>query len=291
MPEHDSKKPARLSPIAYREEYERGDSAYIDLHGRRFRDEGPAEAPHFPAWQDFTEQSYGTLLDLAAKNYRFAAYNDLKEDRHVLWRHDVDISIPRALRLAQMEEERRLIATYFFSFSLPFYNLMEPSIQDIARQIIALGHRAGLHFNVKAYQGKNLTAALLEQHIARERDLLSDILKTDIDAVSFHDPEHGGMLSFDQAQFAGLVNTYGAQLRKTYGYCSDSNGYWRHKPIPEVVASNEHAKLQVLTHPEWWTPEALPPRRRVERAVLEAARGAMKAYDDHLTAARRENID
>lgn len=42
---------------------------------------------------DFTETNYRELLRLALTRYRFARFGDSGTDRHVLWRHDIDVSV------------------------------------------------------------------------------------------------------------------------------------------------------------------------------------------------------
>jgi hypothetical protein len=55
-------------------------------------------------FEDFTESEYETLLKLAKKKWRFIKYSEYRSDQPVvLWRHDLDFSVHRALRLAQME--------------------------------------------------------------------------------------------------------------------------------------------------------------------------------------------
>ena len=293
----------RISPLAGPEqlrdqliEAERaGDppqSLFIEHHGYRFRLDGPTseKAQQGAEWSDFTETAYAALIDMAKQRYRFATFGERTADRHVLWRHDLDTSVHRALRLADIEHDRGVVATYLFALRLPYYNLLEPAVAASARRILALGHHAGLHFDASAYAEEDWTLERLETRLAEERDLLAGILGSPIDAVSFHDPTAGNLLRFDQPELAGMRNAYGRGLRDGYGYCSDSNGYWRFAPIAEVIVAGAHDRVQVLTHPEWWTSEAMPPRRRIERAILGRARAAMHGYDDHLARSGRRNI-
>ena len=80
----------------------------------------------------------------------------------MLWRHDVDISVHRALALARIEADLGVRATYFFTLHSSFYNLLEPAVAARARELLALGHWLGVHFDVAAYDGD------LEQHVDAE---------------------------------------------------------------------------------------------------------------------------
>jgi hypothetical protein len=290
-----------ISPLVPHEEFNRRLRAtampghhnlHVDLHGHRFRYEGPVPAgsANNDRWREFTEQAYAELLDSARSRYRFSTFCQRGDDRHALWRHDVDHSPHRALRLAQLESERGLVATYFVGLRSPYYNLLEPDVSRIASRILSLGHRIGLHFDAAAYQVPAWTLPLLEEKMNLEKQWLERLLGCTAEAVSFHDPSAGGLLDFDQLTLAGMVNAYAKDIRSTYSYGSDSNGYWRFSPLSDVIESGRHERVHILTHPEWWTPEPMPPRRRIERAVIGRARAVMQIYDNHLALAGRRNI-
>lgn len=270
-------------------------NAYIDLHGQRFVHQGPvdrsiAEA-HKKRWSQFTEEGYRDLLKLAKANYRFSDFSTGGDDKHLIWRHDLDHSIERAHRIARIEHEHGVTATYMIVISLPYYNVFDVGVRRMAKDIAAMGHSIGLHFNASAYGDKQWSLPDLEAAMAKERTLLGQLLEVPVDSVSFHDPMSGNLSEFEQTTLAGMVNAYSAELKAAYRYCSDSNGYWRHAPISSILTAAEHDRLQVLTHPEWWTEQAMPPRNRIEQAILDRARGTMEFYDGHLARSNRENLD
>ena len=85
--------------------------------------------------------------------------------------------------------------------------------------------------------------------MAWEKTVLENLFDTEISAVSFHNPEWKDWLSVGQTILCGMVNAYGRYLKDNYGYCSDSNGYWRFDSIDSVLRSGKYSKLQVLTYP------------------------------------------
>ena len=96
-----------------------------------------------PPYQ-YTEAEYEQLVLCALANWRPVFYPDaLAEGKTILWRHDVDYSPQRALALAGIEHRHGLRATYFFQFRSFFYNLLEPGMETILRQIRTYGHRIG----------------------------------------------------------------------------------------------------------------------------------------------------
>ena len=242
------------------------------------------------SFAEFTEDGFlGLLRALKTVRYRFARYHEFIAERHVLWRHDVDFSMHRAARLAAIEAEEGVVATYFINPHSAFYNLLEPEISRLAARIRELGHEVGLHFDAGAYSVPIWKQLELEHALARERALLENMLGLRINCVSWHNPDLSNLLDFDADEIAGLTNAYGARLRRDYAYCSDSNGYWRYRPMAEVIADGQ-PRLHLLTHPEWWTPEPMAPSARIDRAILGRARAVRRDYDMLLAAGGRSNV-
>jgi hypothetical protein len=234
---------------------------------------------------DFTEAGYRRALVLAKASYSFEPFGTGASKTHVLWRHDVDASVHRAARLSAIEAEEDVRATYFFSFHSTFYNLLERPVLDAAKAIVAAGHWVGLHFD-SAFPGRGDVS----ERIAREATQLADLLEGPVIAFSFHNP---GLVNDDLAveddSIAGLVNAYGRNIRAHYRYVSDSNGYWRHKRLFDVLEKGP-PRLHVLTHPEWWQAQSMPPRQRIARCAEGRAQAALNDYDQALAAAGRENL-
>jgi len=244
---------------------------------------------HLEEFSDFTEESYRDLLRCAKKNYKFVGYKDNLDGHHILWRHDLDASMNRALRLAQIENEEEVISTYFIFPRCLYYNILNPLTHALVLKIIALGHQIGLHFDPTHF-GKGLTRGRLIEAIAAERDLLKREFGAEPTAVSFH---LYGVLEEpmpDDDDLAGLVNAYSRRLRDTYSYVSDSNGVWLYRRLRDVLADSREDRLQVLTHPEWWTDEVMPPRARLQRAIDGYAAAMERWYDATAAKSGRPNI-
>ena len=115
------------------------------------------------------------------------------------------------------------------------------------------------------------------------------ILDLPVEAVSWHNPDLCNLLDFDDDRIAGLHNVYARRLRAEYTYASDSNGYWRFRPMAQVIAEGS-ARLHLLTHPGWWTPEPLSPSDRIDRCIQGRARAVRGAYDTLLARGGRNNL-
>jgi hypothetical protein len=238
---------------------------------------------------EFTESAYRELLAVAREHYAFRKFSDaLTMTDGVLWRHDIDVSPHRALALAQIECDAQATATYFVHLHSTFYNALEADVVSRLKDIAALGHAIGLHFDPQFNGLTPSDASALERAVSQERDMLQSALGVPVVALSFHDPDVAGFTEIRNDVVAGLVNAYGGALRTGFAYCSDSNGYWRFKAIGDVLRER-HPRVQVLTHPEWWVPDPMSPRDRIARAIDGRAASAARRYDDALRTLNREN--
>lgn len=253
-------------------------------------DVGPeALARYRDSYDDFTEESYVRALELAQRNYEFTGFTGTPPSPNVLWRHDVDLSVHRALRLAQLEREAGVTATYFFLAHSPFYNLFSPLVIRPARRILELGHRLGLHFDSTFY-GDGLPWTELMLKISVEKRWLTELFDIEPEAISFH---LAGVLKVPPPSddlVCGMVNAYSRRLRDEYEYCSDSNGVWRFKRLHDVLAEATHPRLHVLTHAGWWVPGPMSPRARIQRCIDGQAAAISKYYDDLIATSRRPNV-
>lgn len=91
---------------------------------------------------DFTIKKYKELISaLKDVGYEFITYAEycegLRADKLVVMRHDVDRSVERARRLAEVENEMGVKASYYFR---------EKFIGDDVVCIASLGHEVGYHY-------------------------------------------------------------------------------------------------------------------------------------------------
>lgn len=97
---------------------------------------------------DFTLRTYRKLLvALLHKGYRFITFEQYcmllpsqRLERFVILRHDVDLKAENSLRIAQIENELGICASYYFRI-VPNSNKPE-----VIRAIAELGHEIGYHY-------------------------------------------------------------------------------------------------------------------------------------------------
>ncbi|MGH9907141.1 MAG: hypothetical protein ACRD8U_16340 [Pyrinomonadaceae bacterium] len=238
-------------------------------------------------YEEFTESNYRKLLSAAKSRFGFERFGTTSSHPHLFWRHDIDLSVHRALRLAEIESEEGVVSTFFFLLHSDFYNMFEKAVYDRARRIVELGHYIGLHFSGGFYGESN---DLVAQKLIWESRILEELLTAPVKVFSFHNPSEQLLAAFSSDVVAGLFNVYSEYMRKDYQYCSDSNGYWRHERLLDVLETTSTKRLHVLTHPEWWTPAPMSPKERVARCIEGRARRTQEGYDELLASAGRQNI-
>lgn len=243
--------------------------------------------------EDFTEYNYRNLIELGKENSQFHTFESYKSlSSGIIMRHDIDMSVHRALALAKIEQDEGIQSTYFIYLHSQFYNILEKEIHNIILKIINTGAEIGLHFDPGFYDDCT-DAAHLEHKIAEEKHMLELLFNIPVKVLSFHNPDawRGGRLDkLEQEYFGGLLNVYCPYINSNYEYCSDSNGYWRYKRLEDVLSDSTNKKLHILTHPVWWTEQVMMPRDRVLTAVNGRAGRVMNEYDAILDKCNRVNV-
>ena len=229
----------------------------------------------------FNLGTYRQMLATIKTDRKSIRYSEIDENQEfVLWRHDCDMSLNRALRIAELDAEYGVKSTFFVNPHSEFYSILEKKQLQIIKEIISLGHDVGLHLDA-AYHQNAETKFDIEEAIRNDISIMNLLFDAQINAFSFHNPTQE-ILRFNDYKYGGLVNCYSEVLRGSVEYSSDSNGYWRHKPIPEVLGDSSKSRLQILTHPEWWLEQESLPRNRVLRCVFGRAIELMNQYDGEL---------
>ena len=227
--------------------------------------------------EDFTEENYSRLLKIAKQRYNFLTYDEIDYSKNfVLWRHDVDFSLNRALRLAELEYDEGVRSTYFLDPHSRNYNLAEAEQHKLVKRILNLNHSIGLHFDPSIYDIDNVKK--FEKTLRFEAEYLAFLFGVQPFAFSFHNPVQK-LLDFDADYYGGLLNCYSTTIKSNMAYCSDSNGYWRFDRMEDFLRDNGAKYLHVLTHPGWWQKQPGEPRKRFYRAAYGRMRASIKKYD------------
>lgn len=199
---------------------------------------------------EFTYEAYLDLLSNIKKHgFIFADYETCDNyERCVILRHDIDYSLDKAVKLAEIEASEGVSSTYFTLISSEFYNPIAKENYDKIHGIQELGHKIGLHFDEMNY-GIKLTETDIKKKIIDEIRLMEQILNIDIKSVSMHRPSKQTLEA--DYQLGSIVNSYGKKFFKDFKYVSDSRRRWR-EDINRIIDSGEYNKLHILTHAFWY---------------------------------------
>jgi hypothetical protein len=228
---------------------------------------------------EFSHKTYSELLQFIRSLGRsIVSFRDVPpEGPYVILRHDVDFSLQYAVEMAHLDRENGATATFFILLTAPYYNpLSEQGICAI-REISAMGHECGLHYDCTGFE-------LLspEQRIRRIEALactLADLSGMPIRAIAQHKPARSPI----RQEFPGFVDAYSAKFINDIAYISDSRMMFR---VPDVRDFfRKHPKSQALIHPIWWRPS---PLTRAE--VFKALKSDMTASDAELLRIEEESI-
>lgn len=243
------------------------------------------EKYHF---DDFTLENYRRLIRLAKdKGFQFKSFLQKKDisQKEVLWRHDVEFEPDIALKMAQIEQEEGVKATYFFQLHSGLYNLFDRHYSDVFQKIKGQGHYVGLHFDCRYWNIED--EKQLDEFITLDRLYLERNLGVKIEVFSFHNTTPFTQSCLEN-KYGGLVNVYSSYFKQNYKYCGDSLGYWRFDRLEDVLLDEDVTHLQVLTHDANWSEEVLSPRKRYMKAVLDNAERKIKSQIDGMH--RRGNL-
>jgi hypothetical protein len=173
---------------------------------------------------------YSEILEAAKTGgYRFTTFEESPERGHVFLRHDIDLSLDAALRMAELEAEHGVRTTYLLMTESVFYNLASTEGVSAIARLRELGHAVGLH----------------AVYPTLELDERFDPV------VSWHNPS----AEYMSQSIPGATNVYAEPYFDPPTYRSDSNQHWRSGCPHEELRGGGFPWLQILVHPEIWVYE------------------------------------
>lgn len=192
----------------------------------------------------FSPETYVRFLTYLRHRYRIVPFRDIASDdsSYLILRHDVDISVLQAQKLAEIENRLGLKATYFILVSSMHYNSLEGNNASAIRKMAASGHEIGLHYDVSQYKLRGQETA---EAIEFETNVLEQICGQKVTAISCHAPK--GPEAF--VHIKGYVDADDPRLRDVY--VCDSQSIWTIRSLSTLL--NLTPKRVLLnTHPKIW---------------------------------------
>lgn len=199
---------------------------------------------------DYSFAHYKYILKLAKNNgYKMIKVSETVNEQKgkvLVLRHDIDISPKYALKMAEIEHEEGIVASYYILLHSKFYNPLTPKNLDIFKKIKKLGHEIGLHYDTSVYSKKKTD---ILNGILNEIKILELILSTKITSISQHNPATS---PFIEELNKYVIDAYNKDLiNGKYKYLSDSGQKWRNGCMCHFLG--KYDKIHVLIHPISWS--------------------------------------
>jgi len=177
-----------------------------------------------------------------------------KTDEFCVIRHDIEFSIDRAAKLAEIEKELGISTTYTVQLRNNTYNALSEKNIELIHYIKSLGHCIALHQNPPYMPEKKL-----KEYVLKDIETSEHYYGFEIDRYAFHRPKQEQLAMY--LDIPGKINCYGKlyfhyfkgetpNLNVTY--LADSNHKWKYGH-PITIDFNNVNKLQLNTHPFSWT--------------------------------------
>jgi hypothetical protein len=191
-----------------------------------------------------------------AKNlsYHFLRLCDFREiiehKKLIVLRHDIDLSLKNALKIAHLEHELGIQSTYFIRVSAKYNIMFYPNIK-IIQEIKSLGHEIGLHYSLdipKLINSDQIT------YLIKEKRILEEIIQQEIKGICLHDPNSKRGIDIELSEYNLIYDAYSNSFMDELKYISDSRASWREGCMCKNIG--KHNKLYILTHPFWWYEDA-----------------------------------
>lgn len=202
----------------------------------------------------FTLSSYSKLLlDFIRLGYRFFSSAGVANSQPttVFLRHDVDFSLELVLPMAEVEHRLGAAACYYVLLSGP-YNPCSSASVNAMKQLRAMGHEIGLHYDLSLYPDDPVLA---RKRLDSEVAFLQELSGGEVSTIVMHEPSRGHDDFF--LDVPGYINpTHFQKNNPDLLYVSDSCRAWRDLSLRDFLeGASAKSCLMLNTHPESWLAE------------------------------------
>lgn len=208
---------------------------------------------------EFSSDRYILLIKtLLEAGYHLGRFNQQEyRSPYLIIRHDVDLDLDAAARMAELEAEHNIFSTYFISMRSPFYNAYSEKNSTRIRKIHKLGHEVAVHINLVDVMAESfIDIKVMQQYYP--------FINSNI--ATIHHPGSFEKVK-DLLSFPIIERTYGQIYEGNAAYLSDSTGKWRYGYPLESSAFAKKKSIVLLTHPIWWMEKGSTPMDKLMSAL------------------------
>jgi hypothetical protein len=198
---------------------------------------------------DYTYATYRALLEhIRACDRVICPLREVPAaDGFVILRHDVDYSVLKAREMAEVESVLGVRSTYFLLLTSPYYNLLAEDNLKAAREIAAMGHEIGFHYDTDGFTGLDHDAQCGK--VVELARFLAAAVGTPVTSIAQHNPS----VTSVRLRVPDYVDAYSDRFFRDIAYVSDSRRLFGTSDVHAFF--RRHARSQLLIHPLWWHDE------------------------------------
>ena len=191
----------------------------------------------------FTYRGLERLFGLMKQKADTLLFSEWDGEAAFLLRHDVDFDLELAHKLAKLENDNGVKATFFVLTSCPSYNILTGKNRKLLEDMVDMGFEIGLHFDPMVYG--DLSDAHFEEMAWQEARILEVAAGQKIKSIALHNPSIHGKLP----KFPSFVDAYDPKYFSDECYISDSFRRFRGKDPYTFIDRVKDGPLQINLHP------------------------------------------
>ena len=229
----------------------------------------------------FSYDEYKDIISLIQGNLPIVSFNDVIDNnltKYCVIRHDIEYSVDRAYKMAQIEAEIGVKSTYCIQVRNNIYNAISNKNIGLVKKIKALGHEIALHQDPPTGLGDYG----LKEYLLRDIETLNKYYNIPIRIFSYHRPKQEYLQKYFTV--GDKINTNGNKFFHYFKgdgiikpeeldvtYLADSNHKWKWGD-PKDLDFTKVKKLQMNMHPYSWSEEGFNNFNNTVRVVKERTR-------------------
>lgn len=230
---------------------------------------------------------YRKILRVLKKSGKLMDFVEAKQSNEfVVLRHDVEFSLERALKMAEIECEMGVESSFFVQLTNNAYNALSNNSKEMIREIYNMGHKIGLHYHL----GGIIDPLKTRDGIRDQIRIMSEMCDIKVDRFSIHRPVRE--VYYNSIPIEGVINAYSPEfftlidekqdtetLKLDVKYIADSQHRWNYG-YPDEVTLKQNKKIQLLIHADNWTEDGSTARDNFEKLILEDVNSYIETLDN-----------
>jgi hypothetical protein len=229
---------------------------------------------------------YRKILKTIKKSRKLMDYKEaLSADEFIILRHDVEFSLERAIKIAEIECEMGVESSYFIQLTNNAYNALSIKNRKLISEMNNMGHKIGLHYHL----GGIVDPLKTRDGIRDQIRIMSEICGITVDRFSIHRPVRE--VYYNAIPIDGIINAYSEKFftlldesmpadeqELEVKYIADSRHRWNYG-YPDEETIKKYKKIQLLIHADNWTEQGLDALDNFEKLINENTANYIETLD------------